>query len=299
MIESECARRAGRADAGVGVGASAAGGAEAAAAAGAAGAAGEATGAAGVACVACVTAGAAGAAGVAAAFAFEDFDFEEAGGVAAALAADAEAFDPRAGVAAGGAAGAAGVGAGGGDNTIVGLRSAAGGEFRGVFGKAPPRADERESDDAADGGGSLDEPDEPAGPAEPAADEDEDSLARSPPPPPRRGSRCGPCHSQIERPDSVDEGEPAGPAAVANAGLRPGAGEVSAEVFDAAGSLVAGVAGVAGVDGVDGVACVAGAAGAGGGAVPCERVVSGSSFIALPLSSPPPSPAEASVGAPS
>jgi hypothetical protein len=230
VIESECGRRAERAAAGAGAGAGAAGWAAAAA--------GRDAGA-----------GIAGGGEAAAGTDFDDFD--DAGGGTGALGAGGDAGDraPR---------GCAGVGAGGGDTTIVGSRSLVGG-VRGTLGNAPPRAGVRGSGGAAGGGGS------------PGEDDEDDAGARSPA---RRGSRCAPGHSQIERGDSADGF--AVLAGVANAGVSPGA----AALYNGggAGSSTGG----------------AGAAGA-ADVAPVPDVSSGSSFIALPSSS----PAEASAGLPS
>lgn len=161
-----------------------------------------------------------------------------------------------------------GVGAGGGDSTIVGSRSVEEGGVRGTLGNAPPRAGVRGSGGAADGGGS-------------AEDVDDGAVAdRSPV---RRGSRCGPWYSHIERGDSVGVCGTGGVlAGVANAGVSPGSEDLKAEAAGAAGSPAGGTGGAGVVGG--------GAAGGAGTAVGA-----GSSVIALPLSS----PADASDGLPS
>jgi hypothetical protein len=261
VIESECARRAGCAGAAGWAGAGAAGwtGDEAAGWAAARGAeAGAGAGADGPA--AGVAAGAAGGDDLAEVCFAGDF----AGAGAGEL--DDEAGDclaPRAG---------GGVGAGGGDSTIVGSRSAEEDGVRGTLGNAPPRVGVRGSGGAADGGGSDDEAAEGAEGAE-ADDEDADRS------PARRGSRCGPWYSQIERGDSVGVCGTAVLAGVANAGVSPGSDDLKADPADAAGSSAGGAGATGG----------GGAGGAGG------AVISGSSFIALPLSS----PAGASDGLPS
>jgi len=199
-------------------------------------------------------AGIAGGGEAAAGAAFDDFDdFDDAGGVTGALGAGGDAGDraPR---------GCAGVGAGGGDSTIVGSRSLLGG-VRGTLGNAPPRAGVRGSGGAAGGGGSSEE-----------EDEGDAAAARSPA---RRGSRCEPGHSQIEREDSTGVCGIAVLAGVANAGVSPGA--------------------VALYDGGGAGSSTGGAGAAGAADAPVPGMSSGSSFIALPSSS----PAEASAGLPS
>ncbi|HMG51907.1 MAG TPA: hypothetical protein VK601_00470 [Kofleriaceae bacterium] len=87
---------------------------------------------------------------------------------------------------------------------------------RGTLGKPPPPRGGRDSD-AADGGDS--DADDAGGPRSPAAV------------PARRGSRCGPGQSQIDR-----WGSPPVLAGVANAGVNPGADPSSEPPRDGAGS---------------------------------------------------------------
>ncbi|HEU4729297.1 MAG TPA: hypothetical protein VFT22_15455, partial [Kofleriaceae bacterium] len=85
----------------------------------------------------------------------------------------------------------------------------------------------------------------------------------------RRGSRDGPGQSQIDRPDSVGACGTGALDEVAKAGVNPGSGGGAGAGSDIGGAGVAGAA--------------------------ADCVISGSSFIASPFSS----PAEASVGLPS
>jgi hypothetical protein len=202
--------------------------------------------------------------------------FDAAGGLGAgALAAAFEAADddlpPRLGL-------GGGAGAGGGDSTIVGSRSlpvsrarpddagAAGSGapdcVRGTLGKPPARGEVRDSGAAA-AESPEDEPDDD----EEEEDEDAGAVPRSV----RRVSRCGPGQSQIERGDSLGA-----LVEVANAGVRPG----NAGALGAPGALGGGAA-------LADDACAA--------ALPDVIVISGSSLIASPFSS----PVEASVGLPS
>jgi hypothetical protein len=251
VIESECARRAGRPAAVAAGGASGGSGAVGGGGAGAAGAA---------------LAGARGGAGIAGAGKPGEATGALAGDLTGALGAGA-GFEPA------GDAGAAGVrpprdGAGGGDSTIVGSRSLLGsvtrcagsatdGWVRGTLGNAPARVGVRGSGGA--GGGAASE----------AVRSLALSLALSLD---RRDSRPDPGHSQIERGLSVGVCETDALVEVANAGVNPG----NAGGLGATGS-------------------VCGGAFATDAAAVAPGVTSGSSFIALPSSS----PAEASAGCPS